>query len=1408
MHQSVVTASEHYLQELSRHNYVTPTSYLELLQSFAAMLTKRKAEMLQSILRLQTGLDKLFNTAEMVKVMQKELEEMKPQLESAQVAAQEMLVEIEGDREVAEKTRQEVEVQEADAAQMAAECQAIADDAQADLEEAMPMLRAAEDSLKALNKNDITEVRALKRPPAGVILVLEVICIVKDIKPNKVAGSKPGEKVLDYWEPGRLMLSDPGAFLTSLMNYDKENMTEALIAKLEPYINNPNFQPAKIITVSKACTSLCMWVHAIYKYYFVYRAVMPKKAALAVAKAKLDETEAVLAQAKARMQQVMDRLAVLEQTLQETMDRKNELEANSRLCEERMNRAFRLVNGLSDERLRWIQTIENINENMKTLVGDILISAGCVAYMGPFTDKYPRRALLEDWHNVVTNAGVPHTADCNPVSTLGDPVTIRIWQLDGLPRDVLSTENAVLVFNSKRWPLFIDPQGQANRWVKNMGKAQGLTICKLTDRDLMRSLEGAVRLGKPMLIENVGLELDPALDPVLTRQTFVQSSQVVIKLGDVIVPFNSDFRLFLTTRMANPHYTPEVAVKILLVNFTLVPSGLQDQLLALVVMQERPDLEELRSNIVTSSAQMRADLKEIQDRILIKLTTSEGSPVDNIDLILMLEASKIKTDEIKEKVEAAEMTQLDIDKTRALYIPVANRGQILFFCLSDLASVDPMYQYSLEWFINIFIGSMINTEKTSDIDDRIYDVNEYLTFSLYSNVCRSLFEKNKLQFAFLLCVRIMLDKGLIDTHEWMFLLSGGSPLKEMPNPAPNWLSSRSWSEVLSLENLPNFHKFVETFSLHIARYKEIFDSPDPHQQPIPVTELDEFQKLLVLKCLRPDKVTQAMQQLVAERLGQRFIEPQTSDLAMVYKEATPNTPLVFVLSTGTDPAADLYKFADKMKMSKRLMSISLGQGQGPVAEKMFIEAMEIGNWVFFQNCHLAPSWMPRLDHLVETINLDKTHKDFRVWLTSTPSSAFPVAILQNGCKMTVEPPRGIKANLLRAYLNQVPQFHDFLNSENPKVQTFKWLLFSLCLFHGICLERRKFGPLGFNIPYEFTDGDLRICISQLHMFLLEYSDIPFKVLEYTAGHINYGGRVTDDWDRRCIMTSWLDYYNMDVISGDHTFDEPGIYHQMPEETEMINYLAYIRELPVNDSPGLFGLHDNADMSCAQATTYASLAVLLSLQPRVVGSAASSQDEVTKQMAESLLHQIPQPIPNIPAVQEKYPVLYEESLNTVLMQEVVRFDRLLRLIHATLKDLLKALEGLVVMSDALEKMSNSLFTNAVPAQWASKAYPSLKPLGSWVVDLQQRIHFIQDWIDNGIPPCFWISGFYFPQAFLTGCLQNYARKYVVAIDSINYGFEVIFNCETIISFIALSSVGFDHCMILIAHCMIHEDMQKL
>lgn len=263
------------------------------------------------------------------------------------------------------------------------------------------------------------------------------------------------------------MLSDPGLFMASLLNFDKESITEDMIHKLAPYMNNPMFTPQKIALVSKACTSLCMWVHAMYKFYHVNQSVAPKKAALANANKELEITERVLATARARMKEVMDGLEALNNQLQARIDFKEEKERSINLCQDRMNRAVRLIGGLADEKVRWIQTIADIEANTVNVTGDILISSGAVAYLTPFTDKY-RRVLLSEWITVVEEQNVPHSIKCDPVTTLGEPVVIRQWQLDGLPRDYLSTENAVLVWCSQRWPLFIDPQGQANKWVKNM----------------------------------------------------------------------------------------------------------------------------------------------------------------------------------------------------------------------------------------------------------------------------------------------------------------------------------------------------------------------------------------------------------------------------------------------------------------------------------------------------------------------------------------------------------------------------------------------------------------------------------------------------------------------------------------------------------------------------------------------------------------------------------------------------------------------------------------------------------------------------------------------------------------------------------------------------------------------------
>ncbi|KAM9856968.1 dynein axonemal heavy chain 1 [Aulostomus maculatus] len=1369
IHQMVAKKCEQYLTELSRHNYVTPKSYLQLLKIFSELIGRKRQELRSARQRMKTGLDKLLSTAEDVSKLQEELEEMRPALEEAAKDTEITMKTIKKDTVVAEETRKSVQKEEAKASEKASIAGAIAADAQNDLNEALPALDAALSSLKSLNKNDVTEVRAMQRPPPGVKLVIEAVCIMKGIKPKKVAGPKPGTKIKDYWEPGKGLLQDPGKFLESLFKYDKENISDSVITLVQPYIDNEEFQPESIAKVSKACTSICQWVRAMYSYNFVAKAVEPKRKALQEAQEDLAATQAILNNAVEKLATVEAGVAALEAKYRACLAKKVELDNKYQLCESRLARADKLIGGLADEKVRWKETVQHLDYMVNNVSGDVLLSAGYVAYLGPFIGEY-RTTMAEEWLLCFKELSVPHTVKPNLINTLGDPVKIRSWQISGLPKDNLSVENGVIAQYSLSWPLFIDPQGQANTWIKNMERHNGLEVIKLSDQDFLRTLGNTIQFGKPCLLENVGEELDPALEPVLLQQTFKQQGRTVLKLGDSVITYHEHFKLYITTKLPNPHYTPEISSTVTLINFTLSPSGLEDQLLGQVVAVERPDLEDAKNQLIVSNAKMKQELKEIEDEILFRLSSAEGNPVDNEELIQVLEASKIKAGEIKAKVIAAEKTEEDIDATRLQYVPVAVRTQILFFCVSDLSSVDPMYQYSLEWFLSIFMAGIANSERAEVVETRIANINNFFTFSLYSNVCRSLFEKHKLMFAFLLCARIMMNENKIDMAEWRYMLYGGIPSQELSNPAVSWLSERAWKDILGLSTLDNFSNLAQSFNKHLQGFKRIFDSSQPHRQLLPEewdTKLDSFQKLLVLRCLRADCLVQGLQDFVSVQLGQCFIEPQTSDLSVVFKESSPSTPLIFVLSPGTDPAADLYKFADVMQFSKKMSAISLGQGQGPWAEQLMHTAMARGQWVFFQNCHLAPSWMPSLERLIENIDPAKVHKDFRLWLTSLPSNKFPVSILQNGSKMTIEPPRGIKANLQKTYLKLT---NDFINSSTKRAH-MKSLLLSLCLFHGIALERRKFGPLGFNIPYEFTDGDLNICISQLRMFLDEYRNIPYKVLKYTAGEINYGGRVTDDWDRRCLLSVLEDFYCPAVLAEDHVYSSSGVYRQIDRSLDIKGYLGYIRGLPINDTPEIFGLHDNANISFAQNETFALLGAVVRLQPRASSAGGKTLEEIVEEIVAGIAEKIPQPF-SVQEVMEKYPILYEESMNTVLMQEVIRYNKLLSVISQSLVDIVKALKGLVVMSSELELMGNSLFNNTVPDMWKAKAYPSLKPLASWVSDLLQRISFLQNWISDGTPPVFWISGFFFPQAFLTGTLQNYARRSGTSIDTIGFDFEVI------------------------------------
>ena len=1386
IHQSVERKSTKFFDELRRFNYVTPTSYLELLQTFIRLVKEKREEINLSKSRLQNGLDKLSDTEGKIDVMKLELVELGPVIAKTTEEVEAMIGVIKVDTAKADETKAQVLAQEEAANAKAAEAQAIADDAQADLDKALPALDQALNSLKLLTKADIVEVKAMRNPPAGVRLVMEVVCIIFGNKPkmveDKSPGAKPGAKVPDYWDASSKMVQDPVAFLSSLLEFDKDGITAETIEKVEPYIQRDDFKPEIIQKVSKACTSICKWGIAMYTYYMVSMQVAPKRAALKEAQDSLENTKKELAAAKVTLAEVEAKVAGLNAKLDEANGKKKDLQDQSDTIEAQLKRAAQLIGGLGGEKVRWNATIKSLEERLGRVVGDVVISAGVVAYSGPFTPSF-RTDLLSEWSGKMASLNVPHTPGADITSTLADPVQIRSWNIAGLPSDGQSVENGIIVAKARRWPLMIDPQGQANKWIKNMCKDSGIDVIKLSNKDYLRTLANAIRFGRAVLLENIGEQLAPALEPLLQKQTFKQGGSEVIKMGDDVIPYHPDFRFYMTTKMRNPHYQPEVSVKVSLLNFFVTLDGLEDQLLGTVVMQERRDLAEAKNQLVVSNARMKAQLKDLEDKILYMLSNSEGNILDDEELINTLAQSKVTSDDITEKVAEAEVTERDIDQTREKYRPVATRASVLFFCISDLAIVDPMYQYSLAWFISLFIRGIEEADKPEEMEDeearaalpaddveaRIVILNEYFTYSLYNNICRSLFERHKLMFSLLLCVAIMQQRGEIDAQEWRFLLAGPTDTNtSAKNPAPEWVTEKVWIEVVNASNLSAFAGFADSFTKNVEHYREYFESGEAHRFPLDDVfndKLNEFQKLLVIRCIRPDRFMLGVTDFVSGKLGQRFIEPPPFDLEACFSESRVDAPLIFVLSSGADPMADLLKLCEEKEMLSRFDQVSLGQGQGPKAEAMIEKAMEEGMWVCLQNCHLAESWMPSLDVICETIDAETVHPDFRLWLSAMPSPAFPVAILQNGIKMTLEPPKGLKANLIRSYTRVTDEYMD--QCKDPA--SHKRLLFSICLFHAVIQDRRKFGPLGWNIRYDFTDGDLNMCQRQIKMMIDDYEEIPYKVIRVLCGEINYGGRVTDSQDRRLMNNMLNSYIIPEVLTDDFTFS-PSPNYPSPKAQNVEEFVEFIKSLPLIPQPEIFGLHENADITCDQNETYSMFETILSLQPRVAAGGGLSREDVIGAAAKDIFERCPHPF-DIDAVGHKYPTDYNQSMNTVLTQECIRYNNMIVVMRRTLQESLKALKGLVVMTDELEAVTDAIFDNQVPDAWASKAYPSLKPLSSWVLDLLERIQFIEGWIEHGPPPAYWISGLFFPQAFLTGTLQNYARKNGFAIDSLGWNFVV-------------------------------------
>jgi len=1417
-HQDVQTLSADFRRVEGRINYVTPTSYLELITLFQGTLAERRDAVTKRQRRYEVGLEKLAFTADQVAVMQKELEDLIPVLTVTVKETEDLMAAVTKEKtEVVEPKKKIVDAEVAKASASAAEANGIKTECEEALAEAIPALEAAMKALNTIKPADIKLVASFSSPPQAVRDVMEAVCVMLAEKPAQVTDPASGKKSNDFWVTSKRILQDP-KFVDRLKGYDRDNIDAKIIARMRTeYLVRDDFTVANAKNASSACAGMCQWIYAMSDYDRVAKIVAPKRAQLAIAEAEYTQVKGALDVKEAELAEVMAKLAEAEGKLNDSQKKKAKLEAEVELCKTKLGRAKQLIDGLGGERARWGEEAKKLALVYANLPGDVLIASGVMGYLGAFTSEYRERAVA-GWIDLCKREGIPGSPNFSLVEVLGDPVLIRSWHLAGLPNDSLSIDNAIVMSNARRWPLFIDPQGQANRWIRKLEGSQ-LRVVKLSDPDYMRTLENAIQFGLPCLLENVGEELDPSLEPLLAKNVFKQGGTSYLQLGDSQVEYSDDFRFYISTVLRNPHYLPEVAVKVTLLNFMITSTGLSDQLLGSVVAEERPDLEERRGQLVVESAENKRKLKEIEDQILAVLSASEGNILEDEGAIKVLSEAKVVSNDIEEKQVAADATAAQIDVVRRQYAPCGAANSVLFFCIADLAGIDPMYQYSLSWFISLFVRSIRQsrdpdapepgaTAAAEDPDatdedraaadaaaaaavaDRLKVIDGHFRLSLYRNVCRSLFEKDKLLFAFLLDARIMQSRSELSATDYAFLLTGGVGVDlasgvKRPSSA-TWLTDKAWGELRRAATaVSGLDAVLKSVVSDPDAWRDIFDATEPHRKSLPggfSDSLPDFRKLIVVRILRPDKLASAVSDFVATTLGQPYVEPPPFDLAGSYAEASATTPLLFVLSPGSDPTAALLQFADAQGFGDRLDIISMGQGQGPKAAKLMLEARKQGRWVLLQNCHLAPSWMPELERLCEGVTADNTDPAFRLWMMSMPSPAFPISVLQNSVKMTMEPPAGLRANMRRSLGLEPLSGEAFFSGPTNRETEFRRLLFALVYLHAFVQERRKFGPIGWNIPYGFDDGDLRISARQLRMYLDSAPDnadgklqVPFDALVYSIGECNYGGRVTDDKDRRLLMTALERSFRPAILEEKGFRLSASSVYAVPDCDTHKSMVDHIGSLPLTAEPEAFGLHDNADITKDLKDTDGMLVALISTGGASgAGGGAeggSGPEAIAARLVADILERLPADF-DLEKASNKYPVRYEESMNQVLCQEMLRYNKLTSLVRTSLMGLDKALRGLQVMSSDLDGVFQSMVVGQVPGLWKAVSFPSLKPLGSYVEDLLARLAMLKSWYDNGQPACFWLPGFFFTPAFTTATMQNFARVNKLSIDSVTWQFEMV------------------------------------
>ncbi|XP_071445447.1 dynein axonemal heavy chain 7-like [Hetaerina americana] len=833
--------------------------------------------------------------------------------------------------------------------------------------------------------------------------------------------------------------------------------------------------------------------------------------------------------------------------------------------------------GLTGEEEQWLLSLKTLETLIENVLGDILLSSAFIAYLSPceqslrWTNEFMlvRDSLDDD----------PHRAP--PKCATAPQIIAKVHRM--VKEDHQLKVNGCLAYWKRLLKEKKIPFSKGYMFHRTMG-------------DTLKIQEW-LTLGLPKDPHSI----DNAVIIRNSNRSLSLRGRWFINIGSKNICYHKNFRLYITSGISEPQFNSDVYAMFTIINFSVSKEGLEDQLLSVAVSMTKPQVEEEWMLLISTMDENRKRIKKVEDDVLSILSSVTGNILDSESAVSGLDSAKVLSTELLAELKKHELTKMDIDMERSCYKNLADHASKVYFSLDDMPSVNPMYHFSLEWFVNVFRSSILSSIQESVKLVSLERLSENFTFTFYSAVCRSILQEDKLLFSFLLALSLARSMHVITPEELEFLATGGTYLGFLAsNPAKDWLADESWRNIL---------RFLSRFKANKTLWEEIYLSHEPQVKTLPSPwekRLNHFQKLLLFRALRPDKL-HAKEQMAMKCNGRRMLASKESPLNPISKEEASNrdqrvaegdagvksaveefiksqlgprylsapgfnilesfalskktTPLLMILSHGVNPLLDIIDFASSQDIHAELQTVPIGFGQGHLVELALRDAQLKGQWVCLENVHLAGPWMATLEDIVCSIPGDSAIEDgFRLWLTSLPCQVFPQSIVQRSVKLVKEAPSGLKRNLLQSFTTGPIAESSFYANYRDKDSILRRYMFSLCFFHALIIERGKFGPIGWNEAYDFGESDLHISLKQMEVLLSGCDETPYDSIRYLIGECNYGGRVTDDLDRLTLATILSDLIHPNIENEYYpSLTKTGPPFHLPVGGSYGDYITFIQE---------------------------------------------------------------------------------------------------------------------------------------------------------------------------------------------------------------------------------------------------------